>query len=128
MNFLLDTHVFLWWINGDSLPPLATAAIRNRDHVVWLSAASAWEITIKTSLGKLRLADRAARFIETQLQKNDFGWLPIDADALDLLQDLPFHHRDPFDRLLIAQAISHGYSLISADRIFDQYPVKNLWL
>ena len=127
MNLLLDTHAFLWWVNGDALPPLATAAIRNPENAVWLSAASAWELTIEASLGKLRLADRVARFVETQLQQNAFGWLPIDATALDILQDLPFHHRDPFDRLLIAQAISQNYSLISAGRVFDQYPVKKLW-
>lgn len=127
MNLLLDTHAFLWWINGDPVPSLATTAIRNPDNAVWLSAASAWEITIKVSLGKLRVADRVARFIEMQLRQNAFHWLPIDVAALDLLQDLPFHHRDPFDRLLIAQAISQGYSLISADRAFDQYPVKKLW-
>ena len=127
MNLLLDTHAFLWWVNGDALPPLATAAIRNPENAVWLSAASAWELTIEASLGKLRLTDRVARFVETQLQQNAFGWLPIDATALDILQDLPFHHRDPFDRLLIAQAISQNYSLISAGRVFDQYPVKKLW-
>ncbi|MER2527009.1 MAG: type II toxin-antitoxin system VapC family toxin [Candidatus Competibacter denitrificans] len=127
MNLLLDTHAFLWWVNGDALPPLATAAICNPENAVWLSAASAWEITIKASLGKLRLTDRVARFIETQLRQNAFNWLPIDTAALDILQDLPFHHRDPFDRLLIAQAISQGYSLVSADRAFDQYPVKKLW-
>jgi len=127
MNLLLDTHVFLWWIDGDPIPLLATEAIRNPENEVWLSAASAWEITIKASLGKLRLPDRAARFVETQRQFNAFGWLPVDVAALDTLQDFPFHHRDPFDRLLIAQAISLGYTLVSADSAFEHYPVKKIW-
>ena len=127
MNLLLDTHVFLWWIAGDSLPPAADEAIRNPDNAVWVSAASAWEITIKASLGKLKLPDPVVGFIETQRMQNGFGWLPVEAAALDALLDLPFHHRDPFDRLLIAQAISRDYTLISADGLFEHYPVKKLW-
>lgn len=127
MNLLLDTHVFLWWIDGDPIPARATEAIRNPANSVWLSVASVWEITIKASLGKLRLPDRAARFVEEQRQRNSIGWLPVDVAALDILQDLPFHHRDPFDRLLIAQAISNGYAIVSADDAFAQYPVENLW-
>ena len=127
MNLLLDTHVFLWWIDGDPIPSPAFDAIRNPDNTVWLSAASAWEMTIKASLGKLRLPDRAARFVEHQRQLNRFGWLPIGPTALDILQDLPFHHRDPFDRLLIAQAISLGHTLVSADGAFEHYPDKRLW-
>jgi PIN domain nuclease of toxin-antitoxin system len=127
VNLLLDTHVFLWWVAGEPLPVAANEAIRNPDHTVWLSAASAWEITIKVNLGKLRLPDRAARFIEEQCRLNTFSWLPIEAAALDILQDLPFHHRDPFDRLLIAQAISLGHTLVSADQAFADYPVRRLW-
>lgn len=127
MNLLLDTHAFLWWVDGDTLPAPAFNAIRNPDNTVWLSAASAWEMTIKASLGKLRLPDRAARFVEQQRQLNRFDWLPIEPAALDILQDLPFHHRDPFDRLLIAQAISLGHTLVSADGVFEHYPVKRLW-
>jgi len=127
MNLLLDTHVFLWWINDTAIPKTAEAAIRHPENAVWISAASAWEITIKVSLGKLKIPDRAARFVEDQRLGNAFGWLPIDIDALDCLQDLPFHHRDPFDRLLIAQAISMGYTLVSADGAFDQYSVNKLW-
>jgi PIN domain nuclease of toxin-antitoxin system len=127
MNLLLDTHVFLWWIAGDRLPPPAAEAIRNPVNAVWLSAASAWEISIKASLGKLHLPDRAAVFLEAQRQQNGFGWLPVDVAALDKLHDLPFHHRDPFDRLLIAQAIARDYTLISRDQEFQHYPVKRIW-
>ncbi len=127
MNLLLDTHVFLWWVNGARLPAPAFNAICNPDNTVWLSAASAWEMTIKATLGKLHLPDRAARFVEQQRQLNRFGWLPIEAAALDILQDLPFHHRDPFDRLLIAQAISLDHTLVSADEAFENYPVTRIW-
>lgn len=119
--------MFLWWINGELIPSHANEAIRDPGNSVWISAASAWEISIKTSLGKLRLPERAARFVEQQRQQNAFSWLPIDIDALDILEDLPFHHRDPFDRLLIAQAIAKGYTLVSADSAFESYPVKKLW-
>ncbi len=127
MNLLLDTHIFLWWIDGTPMPQATMDAVSNPDNAVWLSAASAWEITIKASLGKLHVPGRAARFVEAQRVKNAFGWLPIDISAMDLLQDLPFHHRDPFDRLLIAQAISSGYTLVSADSAMEQYPVRKLW-
>ena len=127
MNLLLDTHVFLWWVDGDPLPAPAFNAICNPDNTVWLSAASAWEMTIKATLGKLRLPDRAARFVEQQRELNLFGGLPIEPAALDILQDLPFHHRDPFDRLLIAQAISLDHTLVSADGAFEPYPVKRIW-
>ena len=83
MNLLLDTHVFLWWINDTAIPKTAEAAIRHPENTVWISAASAWEITIKVSLGKLKISDRAARFVEDQRLENAFGWLPIDIDALD---------------------------------------------
>ena len=127
MNLLLDTHVFLWWIDDDPLPAPSLQAIRDPEHTVWLSAASAWEMTIKASLGKLRLPDRAARYAEHHRQLNGFGCLPIETAALDCLESLPFHHRDPFDRLLIAQAIARDFTLVSADATFDAYPVKRLW-
>ena len=127
MNLLLDTHIFLWWIDGTAMPQPTMDAIGNPQNTVWLSAASAWEITIKASLGKLQLPGRAARFVEDQRLKNAFGWLPLDVGAMDLLQDMPFHHRDPFDRILIAQAVSLGYTLVSADSAMSLYPVKKLW-
>lgn len=127
MNLLLDTHAFLWWIDGDPLPAPALRAISDAEHTVWLSVASAWEMTIKASLGKLRLPDHAARYVEQHRQLNGFGYLPIESAALECLETLPFHHRAPFDRLLIAQAIARGFTLVSADAAFDAYPVKRLW-
>lgn len=127
MNLLLDTHAFLWWVDGVSLPPVALDAVRDPSNTVWLSAASVWEITIKASLGKLKLPDRAVRFVEHHRKLNRFSWLPVEPEALDILQDLPLHHRDPFDRLLIAQAISLQHTLISADNVFANYSVPRIW-
>lgn len=127
MNLLLDTHAFLWWIDGKPLPASVSAAIRNPDNAVWLSAASVWEMAIKAGLGKLRLPGPAVEFVEAQRQRNRVGWLPIEPAALKCLETLPFHHRDPFDRLIIAQAIAHGYTLASRDGAFDPYPVQRLW-
>jgi PIN domain nuclease of toxin-antitoxin system len=81
MNLLLDTHAFLWWIAADAIAEPAFNAIRNPDNAVWLSAANAWEVTIKAGLGKLRLPDRAARFVEQQRLANHFGWLQIEPAA-----------------------------------------------
>jgi len=127
MNLLLDAHAFRWWIDGDPIPPPAFDALSDPRNMVWLSAASAWEITIKASLGKRRLPDRAARFVEEQRQRSAFAWLPIEASALDILQDLPFDHRDPFDRLLVAQAIAKSCTLVSADPAMGARPVKTIW-
>ena len=127
MNVQLDTHVFLWWITGDSIPALAGNAIRDPDNIVWFSAASAWEIAIKANLGKLRFPDHASRFIEQQRVLNRFNWLAIENTALDVLCELPMHHRDPFDPLLIAQAISLDYTLITADSAIALYDVKRIW-
>ena len=127
MNLLLDTHAFLWWIAGDAIPERAVSAIQNESNVVWLSAASAWEIAIKASIGKLRFPARASQFIEQQRLLNRFNWLPIEIGALDVLADLPLHHKDPFDRLLIAQAISLDLHLITADQAFASYDVKHFW-
>ena len=127
MNVLLDTHAFLWWIAGDSIPQLAGNAIRDPNNVVWFSAASAWEITIKANLGKLRFPDQASRFIEQQRILNRFNWLPIDIKALEVLCELPVQHRDPFDRLLIAQALALDYTLITTDSAIALYDVKHFW-
>lgn len=127
MSLLFDTHVFLWWIDGKPIPAPVSAAIRNPLNAVWLSAASVWEIAIKASIGKLRLPGQAVDFVEEQRQRNRLSWLPIEPVALEQLESLPFLHRDPFDRLLIAQALAHDYELASSDGVFAQYPVKLCW-
>ena len=105
MKLLLDTHAFLWWVEGT--PPLgrrARAAVASPDNDVFVSVASCWELAIKLSLGKLRLTERLDRFIPEQLTLNGFSLFAVELRHVVGVADLPFHHRDPFDRLLVAQA------------------------
>ncbi|GAA4333976.1 type II toxin-antitoxin system VapC family toxin [Mucilaginibacter gynuensis] len=128
MNLLLDTHVLIWFFEGESkLSPPVRALIEDARNKCFVSIASVWEITIKSSLGKLEFA-RSAKEISQLLYNNGISLLNIEIEHLDIMKSLPHHHRDPFDRLLIAQAISEGLSIISADRYFSPYPVKITWL
>lgn len=128
MKFLLDTHAFLWFINGDEqLPSVARQLIADIDNEIFLSVASLWEIAIKFSLGKLTLGKPFHEIILGQLEINDFAMLPIDIDALNLVSNLPFHHRDPFDRMIIAQAMAEEMAVISKDTIFTNYSIKLIW-
>lgn len=127
MRYLIDTHTFLWFINDN---PQLTADVKNlleSDVDVLLSVASLWEIAIKVSLGKLSLPDVYERFMPQQIAVNDIDVLPISVEHLSIVATLPFHHRDPFDRLIIAQAIVEQVEIISVDGKFDAYPVKRLW-
>ena len=89
--------------------------------------ASGWEMAIKTSLGRLRVPAPLSGFIAEQVAANGFRQLPLDLDHLDGVVDLPFHHRDPFDRLLAAQALREGLAIVSADKVFGRYGVKRVW-
>ncbi|HAA29945.1 MAG TPA: PIN domain nuclease [Cyanobacteria bacterium UBA8553] len=127
MTLLLDTHTFLWFINDS--PQLSTDAknLLESEVDLWLSVVSLWEIAIKTSLGKLTLPDTYDKFIPQQLTLNDIEILPISMAHLALVATLPFHHRDPFDRLLVAQAIVEKVSIVSIDVVFDSYTVNRIW-
>ena len=128
MRLLLDTHSLLWFIGGDEqLPQAAREIIANMDNEVLLSIASLWEIAIKTSLGKLILGRPFEELIPEQLILNEIGILPIGLDDLSLVAKLPFHHRDPFDRLIIAQAMTKGLPIVSRDAEFARYPVELIW-
>lgn len=128
MNVLLDTHTFLWWIDDDPrLSPRAREIIGNADNTVFLSAASGWEIAIKARLGRLRLPDELARFIAEQMTVNAFRALPISLSHALHVYTLPAHHRDPFDRLLVAQSQLEGLPILTADPQIVQYPVQVLW-
>ena len=128
MKLLLDTHTFIWWDSDPAkLPTQVLALCRDRANMVLLSVASAWEMQIKLQLGKLRLNLPLAEVIESQQQSNDIELLPITLTHVLALQDLPAHHRDPFDRLLVAQANAEDAVLVSGDPIFAKYPVKLLW-
>jgi PIN domain nuclease of toxin-antitoxin system len=122
VNLLLDTHALLWWLAGESLQPEAAAAIAEPDNVVYVSAASIWEISIKRSLGKLRIGPDLVGAIRS----GDFEPLPIALEHADAAGALPPHHRDPFDRMLIAQAQLGDLVVVTRDPAFDRYGIPVL--
>jgi PIN domain nuclease of toxin-antitoxin system len=128
MRLLLDTHAFLWFITEDAkLSASASAAIQSSDDVR-LSLASVWEIAIKTRKGKLPLPKSIEEFIPEQLRANQVRILPIRLQHLYAVSRLPLlHHKDPFDRLLAAQALSNRMPLVSADVAHDSYGVTRIW-
>lgn len=128
MRLLLDTHAFLWFVAGDpKLPASARSAIEAPDNQIFFSAASAWEMAIKISLGKLKIAEPVAQFLPRELRQNGFIWLPVDLAHTVVVATLPFEHRDPFDRLLTAQCLTEGMPIISGDPAFDAYTIKRVW-
>ena len=127
-RLLLDTHTFLWWVNdAPELTAAARRAIADANNVCYLSLSSCWEMAIKSSLGKLRLARPVERFVTEQITANGFTLLNIELRHMAKIEKLPFHHRDPFDRLLIAQAMTEKLTIVSADSVFADYGVKVLW-
>ena len=128
MTLLMDTHVFLWWAADEPrLSPRARAEIANPDNEVLLSAASGWEITIKSALGRLELHSEPQVFVPEHVHRNGFGVLPVTLHHSLEVYSLPHHHRDPFDRLLIAQARSEGIPLISGENRLRSYEVEIVW-
>ncbi len=128
MKLLLDTHTFIWWFDEpEKLTAKALALLADRNHSLILSIASAWEMQIKIQLGKLKFAVPLRELIETQEQTNGLKMLPVGLEHVLALDALPPHHKDPFDRLLIAQANVEDASLVSGDPVFSSYPVKLLW-
>lgn len=128
MKVLLDTHAFMWFVDGNErLPRYTRSLIEKRGNERLLSIGSLWEMAIKASLGKLEVRGPFVEIVTTQLATNDIWLLPIQASHLDTLRALPFHHRDPFDRLIIAQGIVEGAVILSRDKLFDYYPIKRCW-
>ena len=128
LNVLLDTCAFLWMVRGDSnLSPTAHAVIANPSNEIFLSAVSAWEIGVKYGLGKLALPVEPIVFIPRERHRHRLVSLPIDESASLTASSLPFHHKDPFDRLLIGQALSRGLTLLTPDPVIAQYTVPLLW-
>jgi len=127
VQILLDTHVLVWWLeNADRLSRRAVAVLENSDNDILVSAVVGWEISIKVAIGKMEprsLIQKLGRVLEQQ----SFSELPITLDTAVRSGLLPLHHRDPFDRLLVAQAQSLGVSVLSSDAIFDRYDIKRLW-
>jgi PIN domain nuclease of toxin-antitoxin system len=123
---LLDTHTFLWFVMGNPrITPKLRAQIEDNENFV--SIASIWEIAIKNGIGKLNLEVPFDDFIDRQIIPNGIQILDIKLEHLKVLITLPLHHRDPFDRILIAQAITEDIVLISADSVFSLYPVQRMW-
>jgi PIN domain nuclease of toxin-antitoxin system len=128
MRILLDTHVLLWWLSGnEDLSAPARSVIGDTDNETFVSAASAWEIAIKYKRGRLPTAASFAGDIERAIDRHGFLPIPITIDHGDKAGALPWHHKDPFDRMLIAQAIAENLTFVSNERLFDRYGVARLW-
>ncbi|MCF8449579.1 MAG: type II toxin-antitoxin system VapC family toxin [Taibaiella sp.] len=127
MNYLLDTHTLIWFLNGDSaMSANARKLIEHKNAKNFVSIVSIWEIAIKISLGKLNIHVPMEQ-LPVQINNNGFELLPVAFEDTIMISKLPFHHRDPFDRLLIVQSITNNLSLISKDPQFSQYGIKTLW-
>jgi PIN domain nuclease of toxin-antitoxin system len=123
-RWLLDTHTLLWWLTDDpALSTRARDALADPTHEPLVSAASVWEIAIKRSLGKLTAPDD----LPDRIAEHGFGWLPVNAAHAWQVRDLPAHHRDPFDRLIIAQAVVERLPVITIDARFGEYGVQVHW-
>lgn len=128
MNFLLDTHVLIWW-SGESnkISPIVKDLLMDEKHTFFISFVSAWEIQIKLQLGKLKLDVPLPILIQDQQNINQFQLLPISLNHIYFLENLPQHHKDPFDRLLISQSMSEHMPILNIDRLFDLYLVQRIW-
>ena len=125
--FLLDTHVWLWWLDGHpGLGPRTRAAIGRADRLVFVSAASAWEIAIKVGLGRLDLGEAPAACLPREAKRSGFRPLAISLEHAAAVAQLPPHHRDPFDRLLVAQAQLEGLTILTNDPAIARYDVATL--
>jgi PIN domain nuclease of toxin-antitoxin system len=127
MKLLLDTHIFIWWADQpEKLSPAALSALEDEANELLLSVASVWEMQIKIQLGKLKLSLPLKELIKNQQETNDLTVSPVTLTNVLALETLPFHHKDPFDRLLIAQSIEEDLTLVSADSQFAAYSAKLL--
>ena len=128
MKFLLDTHTFIWWDSqSKQIPTDALTLISSPEHSLLLSLVSIWEIQIKAHLGKLELRQPLLKLVQRQESQNGIVILPITLSHISELDQLPWHHKDPFDRLLIAQSRVESARLVSKDSVFEQYDCQTLW-
>ena len=125
MRILLDTHIFLWYISGDSsLPVTMLSILRSSRNDLYLSVASVWEAIVKYQQGKLSLPQIPSLYISSMRQQHNILSLSLDEASVGRLLSLPNHHRDPFDRMLICQAIEYGMQLATVDPLIRAYPVQ----
>ena len=128
MKLLLDTHAFIWWSSGpEMLSKKVLAAFEDRENELTLSVASIWEMQIKVQLGKLDITDPLKDLIAIHQKGKDLQILPIFLNHVLALENLPVHHRDPFDRILIAQANAEKQFIVTKDQIFKEYTVQLFW-
>ena len=128
MKVLLDTHALLWLIaDDDRLSENARQIFLNSENRLFFSAASLWELCIKKSLGKISLKNGWFQTIQEEMEINTIQWLPIELTHCAEVAEMPFHHRDPFDRMLIAQAIVEGMQLLSRDSRLSDYAIERVW-
>jgi PIN domain nuclease of toxin-antitoxin system len=128
VKLLFDTHTFLWW---ESQPEKLSSTVldlcRNPDNTLLFSVANAWEIQVKTQLGKLRIQRPLGELLAEQEQTNKLQILPVELGHVLALQHLPDYHRDPFDRMLIAQALVEGAALMTRDQVIARYAISTIW-
>ncbi|MCA2692008.1 MULTISPECIES: type II toxin-antitoxin system VapC family toxin [unclassified Microcystis] len=128
MNILLDSHTLIWF--SQNSPQLSSSAIKileDRNNLLFLSLVSVWEIQIKVQLGKLNLDISLSEIVKDQTKINDVQILPLKLSHIWTLDTLPYYHKDPFDRLLISQAITENLIILGVDPVFDSYPVQKIW-
>ena len=127
-GLLLDTHAFIWWATSDSrVSARARDAIADSHTPVVLSVVTPWELTMKSAIGRLELTDSPRSLVYSQVARHGYELLQVKLDHALAVGELPLHHGDPFDRLLIAQAHVESLTLVSADAVFDRYDVPVLW-
>jgi PIN domain nuclease of toxin-antitoxin system len=127
MKLLLDTHIFIWWANQpDKLSQAALSALQDEANELLLSVATVWEMQIKIQLAKLKLSLPLNELVESQQEINNLKILPVALNHVLALDALPYHHKDPFDRLLIAQSLEEGATLVSTDSKFSEYSITLL--
>ena len=128
MKYLLDTHTLLWITTDDpKLSKKAKNIYLDAENEILLSIASIWELAIKSSIGKITFQKDLDEFVDVHIKGNNIEILKIELPHVLRIEKLPFHHRDPFDRLIIAQAIEDNLKILGANNIFDKYKVKRIW-
>lgn len=127
MKYLLDTHVFIWYAVGDQRLSSKAQSIIESFHERYISIASVWEMSIKVNIGHLSFQEPFKEVITHQFKINDYQLLPIEFKHLFKLSNLELHHRDPFDRLIISQAIVEDISIVTADELFNNYNIRRVW-
>jgi PIN domain nuclease of toxin-antitoxin system len=125
MKILIDTHVLLWGLQGNKLSAKVSGLLPVSD--LWISVASLWEIITKTQTGKLQLPTPVGEYLARKVKENGVSLLQINFDHVKRLETLPLHHRDPFDRILIAQSLEEDLPLVTADPRFEKYPIRVIW-